>query len=236
MKKIKYICPISQKYSTAFELFSENKMNVKFSKAAFICLLCIMIIIFAVPVFAGDVPEGLLMEDNAKVFLGTAADYPTDDIPYNLTDSAQVIPTKKIKGDVVIGVKQIYSGCHSPLRFDLIPGVEYLFGYLDENNFYIYEIESREDTQFKLVDSDKDDMTKRLEEYLNNGSFEKAENERLAKIALTAQADNTVVPVAGSADEPAYTAAHSDNAIWAIVCAAAAVFVVFFIKRKNKNH
>ena len=39
-------------------------------------LLCM-----SVSVFAGDVPEGLLHEDTAKVFLGTVARYTTRDLP-----------------------------------------------------------------------------------------------------------------------------------------------------------
>lgn len=54
----------------------------------------------------------------------------------------------------------------------------YLFGYIDENNFYAYEIKSRDEKSIKLVDSDKYDMTKRLEDYLNEGAFAIAEQER----------------------------------------------------------
>ena len=147
----------------------------------FISLIGVIAILLtmSVSVFAGSVPEDLLQEDTAKVFLGTVKNYTTKDIPsapYTEIDSVEVIPTEKIKGDVEIGIKQTYSKCHSSL--ELKPNVEYLFGYFDENNFYIYEIESREDKQFKLVDSDKHDMTKRLEDYLNVGVFARAEQER----------------------------------------------------------
>ena len=133
----------------------------------------------SISAFAGDVPEGLLYEDNAKVFLGTVANYTTKDIPsapYTIIDTVEVIPTEKIKGDVEIGVKETYSRCHSSL--ELKSDTEYLFGYFDENNFYIYEIESRNDGQFKLVGSDDHDMTMRFEEYLNDGLYADAEKER----------------------------------------------------------
>lgn len=139
----------------------------------------VLLLTMSVSVFAGSVPEDLLQEDAAKVFLGTVENYTTKDIPsapYTEIDSVEVIPTEKIKGEVEIGIKQTYSKCHCLL--ELKPDVEYLFGYFDENNFYIYEIESREDKQFKLVDSDKHDMTKRLEDYLNDGAFAMAEQER----------------------------------------------------------
>lgn len=139
-------------------------------------LLCM-----SISVFAGDVPEGLLHEDTAKVFLGTVARYTTRDLPsapYKEIDSLEVIPTEKIKGDIEIGVKQTYAKCHSLL--ELRSDTEYLFGWFDDDNFYIYEIASREGNQFKLVDSEKYDMTKRLEDDLNDGSFESAEQARIA--------------------------------------------------------
>ena len=141
-----------------------------------VLILCLSMTIVC---YAGDVPEGLLSEDGAKVFLGTVENYTTKDIPsapYTVIDSVEVIPNEKIKGEVEIGTKQTYYRCHSTL--ELKSNVEYLFGYFDENNFYIYEIESRTDKQFKLVDSDKHDMTKRFEDYLNEGAFARAEQER----------------------------------------------------------
>ena len=145
-------------------------------------MLSVLIILFlttSLTTFAGDVPEGLLYEDDAKVFLGTVANYTTKDIPaapYTIINTVEVIPTEKIKGDVEIGVKETYSRCHSSL--ELKSNTEYLFGYFDENNFYIYEIKSRNNGQFKLVGSDDYDMTMRFEEYLNDGLYADAEKER----------------------------------------------------------
>lgn len=150
-------------------------------KIAGLFVVIAVLLCMSVSVFAGDVPEGLLHEDTAKVFLGTVERYTTREIPsapYTEIDSLEVIPTEKIKGDIEIGVKQTYAKCHSLL--ELKSDTEYLFGWFDDDNFYIYEIASREGDQFKLVDSEKHDMTKRLEDDLNNGSFKRAEQERTA--------------------------------------------------------
>lgn len=150
-------------------------------KIAGLFVMVAVLLCTSVSVFAGDVPEGLLHEDTAKVFLGTVARYTTREIPsapYTEIDSLEVIPTEKIKGDIEIGVKQTYAKCHSLL--ELKSDTEYLFGWFDDDNFYIYEIASREGDQFKLVDSEKHDMTKRLEDDLNDGSFKRAEQERTA--------------------------------------------------------
>lgn len=143
-----------------------------------ICLIAVMLIITST-VFAGDVPEALLYEDGAKVFIGTVENYTTQDIPaspYTIVDSVTVVPTEKIKGDVKIGEKETYKRCHSSLALE--PDTEYLFGYFDENNFYIYEIEHRDEKHIKLVGSNDHDMTERLEDYLNDGTFALAEHER----------------------------------------------------------
>ena len=147
-----------------------------------ICLLGIIAIMLSmsVSVFAGDIPESLLSEDGAKLFIGTVVDVKLKgDITLSSKaeiDTVEVIPTEKLKGDVEVGVKETYTRYDSV--FMLEKNKEYLFGYIDENNFYAYEIASRDDKSIKLVDSDKFDMTQRLEDYINEGVFARAEQER----------------------------------------------------------
>jgi hypothetical protein len=140
----------------------------------------VILLTVSVAVFAGDVPESLLSEDAAKVFIGTVDNVK---LKGNITLSSQaeidtidVIPTVKIKGEVEIGKKETYRRYDSVLMLE--KDKEYLFGYIDENNFYAYEIKSRDEKSIKLVDADKYDMTKRLEDYLNDGAFAMAEQER----------------------------------------------------------
>ncbi|MBO5408798.1 MAG: hypothetical protein J6A61_05340 [Clostridia bacterium] len=147
-----------------------------------ICLLSILVFMLSlsISVFAGDVPESLLSEDGAKVFIGRVDNVKLKgNISFSSQaeiDTVDVIPTVKIKGEVEIGKKETYTRYDSVLMLE--KGKEYLFGYIDENNFYAYEIKSRDEKSIKLVDSDKYDMTKRLEDYLNEGVFARAEQER----------------------------------------------------------
>lgn len=146
-----------------------------------ISLLGVITILFtmSVQVFAGDIPETLLSYDDAKLFIGTVENFTTKEVEGSsqaYIETVEVTPTEKIKGEVKVGIKETYTRCDSVL--DLKNGEEYLFGYIDENNFYIYEIKSRDEKNIKLVDSDKYDMTKRLEDYLNEGAFAMAEQER----------------------------------------------------------
>ena len=134
--------------------------------------LAVILLTMSVSVFAGSIPESLLSEDGAKVFIGRV-----EDVKFKEEiDTVDVIPTVKIKGEVEIGKKETYTRYDSVLMLE--KGKEYLFGYIDENNFYAYEIKSRDEKSIKLVDSDKYDMTKRLEDYLNEGAFAMAEQER----------------------------------------------------------
>ena len=134
--------------------------------------LAVILLTMSVSVFAGSIPESLLSEDGAEVFIGRV-----EDVKFKEEiDTVDVIPTVKIKGEVEIGKKETYTRYDSVLMLE--KGKEYLFGYIDENNFYAYEIKSRDEKSIKLVDSDKYDMTKRLEDYLNEGAFAMAEQER----------------------------------------------------------
>ncbi len=139
-----------------------------------------ILLTMSVTVFAGDVPESLLGEDGAKVFIGRVENVKLKgDITLSSQaeiDTVDVIPTVKIKGEVEIGKKETYTRYDSVLMLE--KGKEYLFGYIDENNFYAYEIKSRDDKNIKLVNSDKYDIIQRLEDYLNDGAFAMAEQER----------------------------------------------------------
>jgi len=147
-----------------------------------ICLLSILVFMLSlsISVFAGDVPESLLGEDGAKVFIGRVENVKLKgDITLSSQaeiDTIDVIPTVKIKGEVEIGKIETYKRYHGNLILE--KGKEYLFGYLDENNLSIYEIKSRDDKNIKLVNSDKYDIVQRLEDYLNEGAFAMAEQER----------------------------------------------------------
>jgi len=147
-----------------------------------ICLLSILVFMLSlsISVFAGDVPESLLGEDGAKVFIGRVENVKLKgDITLSSQaeiDTIDVIPTVKIKGEVEIGKIETYKSYHGNLILE--KGKEYLFGYLDENNLSIYEIKSRDDKNIKLVNSDKYDIVQRLEDYLNEGAFAMAEQER----------------------------------------------------------
>ena len=151
-----------------------------------ICFILILLTI-SVTVFAGSIPEDLLVQENAKLFIGTVQECTIIETPnasYFDVDSITVVPTEKIKGDVEIGKSQTYNRCSSEVKQPQ-SDTEYLFAYFDEINFYLYEIEERNGDKFKLKNSHFP-MVKRLEDNLNNGYYAEAEKERI-ETAVVAQ-------------------------------------------------
>ena len=144
-----------------------------------ICLLGVMTILFtmSISVFAGDAPEGLLSNDDAQVFFG-------DVLSYN-DDSVTACPRVKIKGDVLTGTQQHYNKPNPVGNFKVKPGNVYLFTYFDENNeTNIFEVTSYDTATLKIKNTDFD-IWKRFESYLNDGEYEKAEQDRINKINAT---------------------------------------------------
>ena len=112
---------------------------------------------------AGDVPEALLGDRNSRVYFGEVIE---------VEDQGIVIRQyQNIKGEFEAGKEETYT----EFVFTENPrvGEIYLCGYLDENNpLYIWEVSSLEVASLTIAN--QDDMSKRMQEYLNDGSFEEA--------------------------------------------------------------
>lgn len=114
--------------------------------------------------FAGSIPEDLLTDE----------EIPSS--PYIKVTSVSITPIKKIKGDVEIGKAIQYDKTNMYLKLE--KGKEYMIADIDEHNLYAYEIKSKTEKEIRLVDSEKYDMVQRLENYLNEGAYARAEQER----------------------------------------------------------
>ena len=129
--------------------------------------------------FAGSIPEDLLTDDNAKLYIGMIEEFTDEEIPsspYIKVTSVSITPIKKIKGDVEIGKAIQYDKTNMYLKLE--KGKEYMIADIDEHNLYAYEIKSKTEKEIRLVDSEKYDMVQRLENYLNEGAYARAEQER----------------------------------------------------------
>ena len=146
--------------------------------------ITILLLSLSVTVFAGSVPEDLLHYDGAHIFFGEV-------LSYTENGDVAVSPVKKIKGDIKTGTKQTYSNANAIGDIDIKPGNVYLITYFDENNpTDIFEVTSY-DTQTLKLKNVEGDMWERFEKYLNDGEYEKAEQERIDKLnaALTIEGE-----------------------------------------------
>ena len=123
--------------------------------------------------YAGDVPEALSYEDDAKIFIGTLKDFKLDSDKPKVLD-VQVLPTRKIKGDVSINELQTYNMCHFGKLVQ--KEKEYLFGWLSDDSVWAYEIISYDEKEIKI--ETYDEFAKRIQDYLDEGLYTRAEQER----------------------------------------------------------
>lgn len=138
-----------------------------------ICLLASA----CMPVLAGDIPEALSYEDDAKIFIGTLVSF-SDYDEANRSDVKEItaLPILKIKGEVEVGVEQTYAECYFP-KATPKQGVEYFFGYLPGNAVYAYEVESR--IYDKITLHITDEFSERIQDYLDEGLYEREEIARV---------------------------------------------------------
>jgi len=161
-------------------------------KKTIISVICIVLLLANTTVFAGSFPEDFLWSDEALVFFGEI-------VSFNADNSVTVLPTQNIKGDIEIGVEQTYArGALTLGGFTPRAGNLYLMGYYDENNpLVLFNVSSTDTATLQILNSSGGGMEERMQEYLNNGDFERAEIERLARLGRTYESPpttNTPVP------------------------------------------
>lgn len=132
--------------------------------SCFLFLLCFSANTFVS--YAGDIPETLLQKDY-PVYFGEVKSVTEENI--------QIIQIQNIKGDFEKNRELTYSDytfTDSPKA-----GQIYLCGYVDENNpLYIWEVDCLDTSVLTITNTD--DMSKRMQEYLNDGLFEEAQAAR----------------------------------------------------------
>ena len=178
--------------------------------------------------YAGSIPEDLLYDDSAQVYFGEVKNVDGDNI--------SVIQRKNIKGDFTQDRELTYKR----FTFTNSPeiGATYLCGYFDENNpLYVWDVTSL-DTQ-TLTIKNTDDLSRRMQEYINAGKFEEKEKERLessnAKNNVASNESTTTI----IDDNPDQTQNTSDTGnsyrIILILCAAVLIGIIFFVRTKRKK-
>lgn len=145
----------------------------------FIALLCIicMVGLLSTPVFAGDIPEALSYDDDAKVFIGTLLGFSNSIMGSSEGQKeVTVLPTLKLKGDVEVDVDDSYECCYFTNTEPKI-GAEYFFGWLSNTSVYAYEVKSR--TEDKITLHITDEFSERIQTYLDQGLYQQSEIQRM---------------------------------------------------------
>lgn len=157
-----------------------------------IILFAIFLICMNVTIcMAGDVPEGLLGDEDSLVYFGEVTEIEDAQI--------SVLVTENIKGTAEVDRIYVYDEWAFTSKPQV--GEVYLCGYSDENNpLYIWEISSTDMESLDIINDDN--MSKRMEDYINNGDFSKAQDELSGVEESDAEEDSSSVGIIGSADGP----------------------------------
>ena len=143
---------------------------------SFICMTMILLSM-SMTALAGSIPEDLLHSDDAQIFFAEVVYYHPD----KENPDIELSPVKVVKGDVKTGVKLTYYNPNTIGDFKVKEGNVYLFTYFDENNpTDIFDVTSYDTSTLKLKNVEGD-MWKHFEQYLNEGRYLEAEQERLDK-------------------------------------------------------
>lgn len=175
--------------------------ELKKMMAALVVILVILLANIGVG-YAGDVPEALLSDVNAQLYFGKVT---------KVTDTTvTILPVKKVKGDAVLNTAITYKKGHMMGGGNEQVGKTYLVGYIDEINLYYWVTDSMDPKTLKIKNASSMDL--RLQGYLNNGDFEKAEEARRKKAAVTAtpSALPAASPSASPMSSPILSPANTD--------------------------
>ena len=143
--------------------------KTKYQKCFWYVAFLLLLFLNPMVCYAGDIPETLLLKDY-PVYFGEVKSIDEDTIT--------IIQIENIKGKFQKSSEITYTD----YVFTDSPNVGqiYLCGYVDENNpLYIWEVDGYDTASLKITNTDN--MSKRMQEYLNNGAFDEAEEKLTAK-------------------------------------------------------
>ena len=181
----------------------------------------IIFVTISMSVFAGDIVSPLMTQDDAQLYFGEVKEL----TPETIT----IIQKKNIKGEFKQDTEYTYERKDFTTREELKIGEVYLCAVPEtRQNLMIWEVTSTDTKTLKVVGEHT--FAGVMQQYLNDGSFEKAEQERLAKIEQSTS-------VIGGADEPTDIVVKSNISSWALagVGAIILILVIVLVIKKRKN-
>ena len=122
--------------------------------------------------YAGDIISPLMLQEDAQVYFG--------EIKSITNDRLVIIQKKNVKGDFEQDKEYLYQRTDFTTLKDLKVGKTYLCTVPDtRKNLMIWEVTSMDTDTLKVLDNHT--FAKQIEQYMNEGLFEQAEIDRVAK-------------------------------------------------------
>ncbi len=175
--------------------------------------------------YAGSIPEDLLYDDSTQVYFGKVKNVDGDSIT--------VIQQKNIKGEFTKDRELTYK----KFAFTNSPkvGTTYLCGYFDKNNpLYVWDVTSLDTKTLTIKNTDS--MSKRMQEYLNDGKFEEKEKEKLTKTDTKddtelSTSESTTEIIADNTDQTHNVSSTGTSySIILFICGTVLIGLIFFLK------
>ena len=193
------------------------------------CLISLIILVLtiSVSVFAGDLPNSYLVEDDAQVYFGEVKDF--------TNNTVTIIQKKNIKGEFKQDSEYTYERKDFTTHKELEIGKIYLCTVIPTETYIhisIWEVTSTDTKTLEVIEDHT--FAYGMQQALNKGSFEKAEEKRIAKNTET---EKSSVSVIGDSDGPTNIIVKTNFDTWLIVGIGVIllILVVFFVVKKKKN-
>ena len=192
-------------------------------------IVFVTIALLSISTFAGSIPEDLLHYDGAQIFFAEVIYYNPD----KENSDIEVSPVEVIKGDVKKGGKLTYFNPNTVGDFKIKEGNVYLFTYFDESNpTDIFDVENGDVSGVELKNVEGD-MWERFEQYLNDGKYFEAEQERRQRLGLPLLIDNPLAMGGLPFIETRGIESNNFIVLSAVVIFALVFAIGFAVKRKR---
>lgn len=149
-----------------------------------ILLLIFLSFIFSINVFASDEPYFLMTYDNANLFIANVSEVNNKEITVKVV--------RKIKGEIIENKELKIPYFEYVALKSTIPKVNDIcfIAYADQKLYFAIKTTSTDLKTLKFIDTitnqsmnmEGNSMYESYQEFINNGSYEKAENERMQKL------------------------------------------------------
>ena len=199
-----------------------------------LCLIGLVTLmsIMSVSVFGGDIPNSYLVEDDAQVYFGEVKEF--------TKNTVTIIQKENIKGEFKQDSEYTYERKDFTTHKELEIGKIYLCTVIPTETYIHIAIWDVTSTDTKTLEVTEDHtFAYDMQQALNKGSFEKAEQKRLAKIEQANTHNNSSTSVIGGADEPTNIVVKSNISILGIIGLCIGVLVIILvayliIRKRNK--